>query len=967
MRPGTFEPSRHGFPFSARFIYPGSLLGLAAPLSPDFGLGGGMCWAALDRYLADRQLPALLERPRAGEPLYMELVQRQANTLANAGWAKLTEWQRRPDVGARFRPGVAELTRREWRRVKRRLDRGLPVLLFVIRARGPFANPSENRQVLAYRYQVDGGRLTLWVYDPLRPGSDGVRLGMNLSRRLPLDASFGERETVRGFFAVPYDRQAPQQLQVHVPVDPREGAPRLAAEPPAAIAAPRGRLHAFARDDEGNLLHYRRNRSGRWRVRDLTRRRKHPAEVRLATRPVPLAGVRPRLFARGPGGGLLEYRKRRLFGWSARNITSRRSIGERFRFEGEPVALSASSGEIGVFAIGEGRLLHYRRTRMGRWSAENLSGRLGQTETLHVAGHPVACLGADRAENVLTRNPQGELLHFRRARNGKWQAENATLRVGGWDAFRIASDPVPLPVSDAMHVFGLTSSGEPVQYRRGENGRWRARKLTSEVTGDAEPHRMVGGLTALEALDGTLHLFGVGTEGGLVHYWWLRGEWQAEDLTVGRATIGDEMRLDGPPSVARGPGSTLHVLARRGTEVLLYRWSHDSDWVAENLTRDRWSGSAGVVGGDPQALVDAHDRLHVLMLDPENRLQHAGRRSASHATWQITLIRAVGSVADALRPIPDAIVAVGVAIVRRLRPARRQSPLLRATPVEVSLSRRGPAPPSEDSVWAQAQAVRRAEAEHLEELERRADAARQAEAARLLELERQAEQERQAELARRAEAARLAELERQAEEARRAEEQRRTDAAWQEELAKQSELETETASRTRLQAEADRLADAETARRAELEAEAARRAAADAEAGRKAAAEAESARRAAEAERERQEAQRLEPAATAEPALPDLTPTAGGPADEGAPIELPAPVVRRRRRPVDPDRPPFVPPAASPAWLEELFPDRPRPAPGAEAERERRRRQLLALENILRLAEQYSGDTPTSKGSTTER
>lgn len=976
MRPGTFEPSRHGFPFSARFTYPGSLLGLTAPLSPDFGLGGGMCWAALDRYLADRQLPASLNRPGAGEPLYMELVQRQANTLANGGWAKVTEWQRRPDGGVRLRkPGVAELTRREWRRVKRRLDRGLPVLLFVIRERGPFANPSENRQVLAYRYQVDGGsRLTLWVYDPLRPGSDDVRLALNLSRRMPLDATFAGRETIRGFFAIAYDRQAPQQLHVHVPIDPRLGAPELEPEPPAAMPAVRGGLHAFARDQAGNLLHFRRTRAGRWRAMKVTSRR--TAEFRLSTPPVPLPERYGRVFALDAKGGLVEYRKRRWLGWAARSITARRNIGDHFRIEEQPAALAGAGGTVDVFGVGNGRLLHYQRSRAGRWSAENLTGRLGTMDTSRIAGRPVACMGEDRSENVLVRNSHGDLLSFRRSRRGAWHAENATLRVGGWDAFRIASDPVPVPVADALHVFGLTASGEPVQYRRGDNGRWRARKLTGEVTGEDEPHRIRGGLSALEGPGGTLHLFGLGTEAGLVHYWWLRGEWHAEDLTVGRATIGDDLRLDGAPSVARGPGETLHVLARRGEEVLLYRWSRDSDWVAENLTRDRWSGSAGRVCTDPQALVDAHDRLHVLTLDPESRLQHAGRRSTSHATWQIGMIRVIGAVADALRPIPDALVAAGVAITQRLRPRRRQSPLLRVASEPPPSPHRRSTPPREESVWAQAQTTRRVEAERQAEEERRIDTARRAEEAMRLEMERKAEQERRAELEQQEQAARVAEAEQRAAAARKAEQERRAEAAWQAELAKQAKLDAEAARQAETDAETERRAETKTAaaRRAELEAEAARQAALEAEAARQAKLEAEAARRAEleaeaarRAEREAAAARRAELEAEAVRQAELEAARLAAKAQEESPIDLPEPVLRRKRRPVDPELPPFVPPAASPAWLEELFPDRTRPAPGAEAERDRRRRQLLALENILRLAEQYSGDATAPSGSTKER
>ena len=151
MQATGFLPSRDGFSFRNDFEYPASRIGRAAPLAPGFGMAGGMCLAALDRWQAGRPLPVLPGPPAPGDILYEELFRRQVELLSHGAWDRILEWQGLPGIGRMLGPrGVGELTRTEWSRLRRSLEAGMPALLCVLRTRGPFANPSENPFVLAY-------------------------------------------------------------------------------------------------------------------------------------------------------------------------------------------------------------------------------------------------------------------------------------------------------------------------------------------------------------------------------------------------------------------------------------------------------------------------------------------------------------------------------------------------------------------------------------------------------------------------------------------------------------------------------------------------------------------------------------------------------------------------------------------------------------------------------------------------
>ncbi len=205
----AFRPSSHGLAYANRF--PVALevpLGFTSwELSTDFGLCGGMIYRVLDAWESSQSIDRSPVRPRLGSEAYWRLVRRQAETLVPGVWAKVLEWQQRPDRERRWCP-LTSLRRsvpRELRTLEARIDRGWVVPICLIRRFG-FANPSYNHQVLVYGYERSGTTMTLRIYDPNHPNDDTVTLEVTLGRRrLYMRQSTGESN--RGLFVMSYDRQ----------------------------------------------------------------------------------------------------------------------------------------------------------------------------------------------------------------------------------------------------------------------------------------------------------------------------------------------------------------------------------------------------------------------------------------------------------------------------------------------------------------------------------------------------------------------------------------------------------------------------------------------------------------------------------------------------------------------------------------------------------------------------------------
>jgi hypothetical protein len=185
------------------------------------GLCGGMAFAARDYFEAQRRPPSDTSPPENG-PLFDYLVDRLFDsfelprgpvrylTLMNPALADHeTLWSR-----LRLAPhGRAWLMAKgEWPKVRQEVDAGHPSPLGLVRVRS--VNPfdlKENHQVLVYGYALETTAVTLYLYDPNRPGDDDVRLTVGLGDP-PLPASPMSNPPSRpvvSFFRVGYRQGSP--------------------------------------------------------------------------------------------------------------------------------------------------------------------------------------------------------------------------------------------------------------------------------------------------------------------------------------------------------------------------------------------------------------------------------------------------------------------------------------------------------------------------------------------------------------------------------------------------------------------------------------------------------------------------------------------------------------------------------------------------------------------------------------
>lgn len=210
------EASRNGLPFGNRYAWESRARRIGpfrcAAWRVPYGLCGGMCYAALDYYHAGLPVPSLYYPPVWGSPLHRYLLRRQIDSWRYL-WVPLRTlcW-----MAASDRAATRATVRRELPRVLRKLDRGEPAVIVLVRVR--WGDPTLNHQVVVTGYQRDvvTGRVRLVLYDPNHHGVE-VTLSLNAGwESVALDAVQSTGEPVRGLFLLPYRprrRRLPQVFE----------------------------------------------------------------------------------------------------------------------------------------------------------------------------------------------------------------------------------------------------------------------------------------------------------------------------------------------------------------------------------------------------------------------------------------------------------------------------------------------------------------------------------------------------------------------------------------------------------------------------------------------------------------------------------------------------------------------------------------------------------------------------------
>lgn len=202
----AFIPSTHGFHFrNGISIVPKFLRPI---FDPKFGVCGGMCWAALDRYFAGEPIPSATTVPLPGSALYKELFWRQMDSTSSWRWLKTVVWQNT------FDKKLTRLTReQEWPKAKKSIDKGIPITLCLIQSRPIIGIPTRNHQVVAVGYRIDltpaHKPIYLNIYDSNRPDKDMATLymtkeGSNDSWKTQVPNT-GDSKKLRGFFVIPHE------------------------------------------------------------------------------------------------------------------------------------------------------------------------------------------------------------------------------------------------------------------------------------------------------------------------------------------------------------------------------------------------------------------------------------------------------------------------------------------------------------------------------------------------------------------------------------------------------------------------------------------------------------------------------------------------------------------------------------------------------------------------------------------
>ncbi len=627
----VFQPSLHGWPFPNAFRFPPHMLGMNRPLPDTFGLCGGMCWSALDRFLDGRRIPRDCPAPGPGEALHAELILRQANALARDVWSRVLEWQRQPGrrSGAGS-SGAATGLGREWRSLRRSLDAGEPALLCIILDGGPFATPGNAHQVLAYAYSNDrqAKHIRIRIYDPNHPDDDDRTLDLTLGRTgSPMQAALASHGTIHGFFVVPYDRAAPERLTVETVAEPgRVTLNHPILDRPTVLAGGSGSIDVLGRDDNDQLIRYSRGDDGVWERANLSLEAGADHVVRIHGRPaVTGSGRGINIFARNHAGDLLQYRRLPGLGWRVRNLTDDRRAGPPFRLASDPVAVDGPGRRTNVFGLDhEGRLVHYESAPVRGWAAAHPAEAQESPDAWTLEGRPVAALGPGDTLHVLGRAGDGRLLHFSRtSSDAPWSVAPILADTTNGQVVRITGDPA-LVVDDDLPAIARSPDGGLLHCRWTPDSGWNVTEITAaRHQAQADTPLADSDPTAIAAGE-SLHVFVRGTTGGLLHARLAGdGRWSVEDLTHGRITIDSELTIDDAPVACAGAHDTLVVAASRGRELVLYTWRPETDWVAEAPAATRPDGFSACTDVERlTALSDDRGRCHIFATDSLGTIVH---------------------------------------------------------------------------------------------------------------------------------------------------------------------------------------------------------------------------------------------------------------------------------------------------------------------------------------------------------
>lgn len=220
VRVPLFHPARSRFRFSNSEFYlvDIKLTTWQIPFQAgQYGLCGGMAWAARDLHDAGRLPGTSTVAPPLGSTLHDYIYDRLIESLDPA---TVTRYQTYSHPAKSEQDLAKIMINDEWPLIKADLDAGKLSPLGTIRVRSPWPQDVfKNHQVLAWGYDLDGSQLTLHIYDPNRPNQD-CTLSLNISNPnvLPPITNVNAVSAIM-FFRTPYFFKNPSGIGIPRPAD----------------------------------------------------------------------------------------------------------------------------------------------------------------------------------------------------------------------------------------------------------------------------------------------------------------------------------------------------------------------------------------------------------------------------------------------------------------------------------------------------------------------------------------------------------------------------------------------------------------------------------------------------------------------------------------------------------------------------------------------------------------------------
>ncbi len=284
-----------------------------------------------------------------------------------------------------------------------------------------------------------------------------------------------------------------------------------------------------------------------------------------------------------------------------------------YRVVGPPEVVSASPDNLEIVARQDNALLHFRWSQSGGWTVQDpttLTARpapVNGSDRYFIHSKPVVLRGDSDESDVFAVDNFKHLIHYGWV-GGAWYAEDITHKLP--DNPRIMSDPVVSRRSyGTIDIFGRSSSGRLLHYRRDDETGWSCEEVTAALRDLPTNYRLEGN-PAVVSPDGQSLIVFYTIDYNLYALSW------TEPFGWTRLQIARDFLIQSDPVVVKRKRNEVHGFARDLMGHLIHFFFRSQlGFGAERVSADQ-------VVDVPTVLVTNEDRLDVFLADPRGWLLH---------------------------------------------------------------------------------------------------------------------------------------------------------------------------------------------------------------------------------------------------------------------------------------------------------------------------------------------------------